>query len=66
MLEQLNRAIPPCWKIFFVLITLPAGIVFPCPSDSEGWIFHLHLDGMLDAVFAEILITIANILSDRK
>ena len=36
MLEQLNRAILPCWKIFFVLITLPAGIVFPCPSDSEG------------------------------
>ena len=31
MLEQLNRAILPCWKIFFVLITLPAGIVFPCP-----------------------------------
>lgn len=31
MLQQLNRAIPPCWKIFFVLITLPAGIVFPCP-----------------------------------
>ena len=30
MLQQFNRAILPCWNIFFVLITLPGGIVFPC------------------------------------